>query len=312
MMMTTTAPVAQLPEASAPAPGRRRHRNGPLPYLLMAPAFIVLAVVSIYPLVAGIQASTTKYLYGRPRGSAGLSNYIDVLHDQVFWQAMLTTLLFVVLAVTLETILGLGLALLVYREVRGVKFFRMSLIAPMTIAPVVVGVIWRLMYSSETGWVDPVFTTLGFGAPRVLSHENTAFFGLVIVDVWEWTPLLFLICLAGLQSIPQEPMEAAAVDGASQLRILFDHTLPLLLPVLAVGVVLRLIDCIGTFDQIFVLTRGGPGTATQLISIYAYNTSFNFTDYGRGTAMLLILLAFVLLLVGVAITLMRGASKRVS
>src|SRR5262249_46267707 len=144
------------------------------------------------------------------------------------------------------------------------------------------------------------------------SHQASAFFGLVLVDVWEWTPLLFLICLAGLQSIPQEPLEAAAVDGAGPVRLFFNHTLPLLLPVLAVGVVLRLIDAVGTFDQIFVLTRGGPGTATQLISIYGYNTAFNFTDYGHGAAMLIALLAFAFLLVLVALSLMRRAAKRVA
>ena len=182
----------------------------------------------------------------------------------------------------------------------------------MTVAPVVVGVIWRLIFSSETGFVDPVFTALGLGAPRMLTHEATAFWGLVMVDVWEWTPLLFLICLAGLQGLPQEPLEAATVDGAGPIRVFFNHTLPLLIPVLAVGIILRLIDAIGTFDQIFVLTRGGPGTATQLISIYAYNTAFNFTDYGHGAAMLIALLVFVFLLVLVAVSLMRRAARKSS
>jgi multiple sugar transport system permease protein len=310
--MATELASMPAPPATPDSPRRTWDFDRLLPYLLMIPAGLALALVSIYPIFEAIKASFTKYLYGRPFGSAGFQNYIDVWHDPVFWQSMVTTVEFVALAVTAETILGLALALLVVNDFRGVKFIRLSILLPMTIAPVVVGVIWRLIYSSETGFVDPLFTALGLGAPRVLSHETSAFLGLVVVDIWEWTPLLFLICLAGLQSIPQEPLEAAAVDGAGPMRIFFQHTLPLLIPILAVGVILRLIDAIGTFDQIYVLTRGGPGTATQLISIYAYNTAFNFTDYGHGTAMLIALLVFVSLLILVAVALMRRAAARTS
>jgi multiple sugar transport system permease protein len=311
-MAVTTAPVRPSEPGRRPDRGRRAGLDRALPYLLLLPAAVALGLISIYPIYAGVHASLTTYLYGRPVAGAGLKNYTDTWHDPVFWQAMGTTLKFVVIAVIVETVLGLALAVLVAGQVRGARFIRMSILAPMTVAPVVVGVIWRLIYESETGFVNPLFTSLGLGAPNVLSHQGSAFFGLVLVDVWEWTPLLFLICLAGLQSIPQEPLEAAAVDGAGPVRLFFNHTLPLLLPVLAVGVVLRLIDAVGTFDQIFVLTRGGPGTATQLISIYAYNTAFNFTDYGHGAAMLIALLAFAFLLVLVALSMMRRAARRVA
>jgi multiple sugar transport system permease protein len=146
----------------------------------------------------------------------------------------------------------------------------------------------------------------------VLANPGSAFLGVVAVDVWEWTPLLFLIILAGLQSLPQEPLEAARVDGAGPIRVFFDHTLPLLRPVLMVAVVLRLIDAVGTFDQIFVLTKGGPGTATQLISTYSYNTAFLFTQYGRALAMVVALLFLVLLLTVAAIRFMRTAAMRTS
>ena len=125
------------------------------------------------------------------------------------------------------------------------------------------------------------------------------------MDVWEWTPLIFLILLAGLQSLPQEPLEAALVDGAGRVRLFLDHTLPLLRPVLLVAIVLRTIDAIGTFDQIYVLTQGGPGTSTRLISIYAYNTAFLFTQYGQAAAMLIALLAMVMLLMLVAVRMLR-------
>jgi multiple sugar transport system permease protein len=301
-LAVTTAPARASGSGRPPDRGRRNRLDRALPYLLLLPAAIVLGLVSLYPIWAGAHASLTTYLYGRPIAGAGLKNYTDTWHDPVFWQAMRTTLKFV----------GLALAMLVARDMRGARFIRLSILAPMTIAPVVVGVIWRLIYESQTGFVNPLFSSLGLGAPNVLDHQGSAFLGLVLVDVWEWTPLLFLVCLAGLQSMPQEPLEAAAVDGAKPVRLFFNHTLPLLLPVLAVGVVLRLIDAVGTFDQIFVLTGGGPGNATQLISIYAYNTAFNFTDYGHGAAMLIALLAFAFLLVIVAVTLMRRAARRVS
>ncbi len=275
------------------------------PYLLLLPAAIALALVSIYPLYMGIQASLTHYVYGRAVGSAGFTNYANVFADQTFWDAMALTARYVIVVLILETVLGLGLALLVNRELRFVQFFRVSIIAPMAVAPVAVGVIWRLMYASDTGAIDPLFVALGQFPPEMLAHPERAFWALVLVDTWEWTPLLFLLCLAGLQSLPQEPLEAARVDGAGPIRVFFEHTLPLLVPVLAVGIVLRLIDAIGTFDQIFVLTRGGPGTATQLISIYAYNTSFNFNQYGQGAAMLISLFVVVFALMMVVIRLMR-------
>jgi multiple sugar transport system permease protein len=274
------------------------------------PAAVAMGAVAVYPLVYSIKASFHHYRFGRDFGSTGWTNYHNVIHDTTFWTAIGTTAKYVGLAVAIETLLGLGLALLVSREMRFGGLVRVGLILPMTIAPVVVGVIWRLMYASDIGVVNPIFSSLGLGNPNVLAHEGSAFIGVVAVDVWEWTPLLFLIILAGLQSLPQEPIEAAKVDGAGSVRVFFDHTLPLLMPVLMVAVLLRLIDAIGTFDQIYVLTRGGPGASTQLISTYAYNTAFLFTQYGRAMAMVVALLVMTLLLTVVAIRYMRRAAAR--
>jgi multiple sugar transport system permease protein len=290
----------------------RRLRAAAVPYLLLLPAVLALAAVSLYPALDGIQASLHRFRYGLDKGFTGLDNYFVVYTDSVFWQAILTTAMFVVLVVAIETLLGLLLALLVARELRFAGPIRVMLILPMTIAPVVVGVIWRLIYASDIGIVDPLFQALGLDAPHVLARPLTAFLGLVVVDVWEWTPLLFLIILAGLQSLPQDPIEAARVDGASRLQIFFHHTLPLLRPVLLVAVVLRTIDAVGTFDQIFVLTKGGPGTATQLISIYAYNTAFLFNQYGRAMAMLVGVLAFLIVLMTTAVRLMRRSSEKLA
>jgi multiple sugar transport system permease protein len=300
--------VARPPRGSRLTERLARVRSSP--YLLLLPAGIALAAVAAYPLIYGIRSSFERYRFGRDLGAAGLNNYRSILHDHVFWTAVGTTARYVIFAVVIETLLGLGLALLVSRQLRFGGIIRVGLILPMTIAPVVVGVIWRLMYASDIGIVNPIFSWLGLHQPNVLASTTSAFIGVVAVDVWEWTPLLFLIILAGLQSLPQEPLEAARIDGAGPVRTFFDHTLPLLMPVLMVAVVLRTIDAIGTFDQIFVLTKGGPGTSTQLISTYAYNTAFQFTQYGRAMAMMVALLAFLLLLMVTAIGLMRRAAAR--
>ncbi len=292
-------------------PRRVRVSRGRLPggpYLLLLPALVALALVSLYPLYYGIRASFTHYLYGRSYGTNGLTNYRRDWSDPFVHQAMTTTAKYVLVTVTVETLLGLGLALLVSREIRFSSPIRVGLILPMTIAPVVVGVMWRLIYDSGVGVTDPLFQAFGFKAPEVLASNTSAFIGVCVVDIWEWTPLIFLILLAGLQSLPQEPLEAARVDGAGRLRLFFDHTLPLLAPVLLVAIVLRTIDSIGTFDQIYVLTQGGPGVSTQLISIYAYNTAFLFSQYGLAAAMLIALLLMVTLLMVVAVRLMKRAA----
>ena len=275
------------------------------PYVLLVPATIALAAVSIYPLVYGLIASLRHYRYGVDIDFAGLANYVNVLQDETFVTALETTAKYVVLCVVLETLLGLGLAMLVNRELRGASLWRIGIILPMTVAPVVVGVMWRLIYASDIGIADPVIGLFGIHDVHVLGTENSAFLGVVLLDVWEWTPLMFLILLAGLQSLPQEPLEAALIDGASPIRVFFDHVLPMLRPVLFVAIVLRAIDAIGTFDQIYVLTRGGPGVSTQLFSIYAYNTAFLFTQYGSAMAMVVLLLAAVLVLAAIAIRLVR-------
>lgn len=269
-----------------------------LPYLLLAPAVLVVLVVLVYPFVDGIQASTQFYRFGRPLRSVGLENYTDLWQDPQFRNALWVTVKFVTLAVALETVIGLGLALFCAQELRGVRFLRTALIVPMVITPVVVGIVFRLIYATDAGMLTTISEKLGGEPVQILSDPTKAFLGLVLLDVWEWTPLMFLILLAGIQSLPVEPFEAARVDGASSWRIFADHMLPMLRPVLAVAIVLRTIDAFGTFDQVFVLTRGGPGEATRLVSLYGYDTAFKFQQIGYAAAMFvtigLIILAFAI------------------
>ena len=276
-----------------------------LPYLLLAPAVLVALAVFVYPVLDGIRASLHFYRFGRALDYVGLENYRDVLADERFRDALWVTLKFVFLAVSIETVLGLALALLCARELRFIRLARTVLIVPMIVTPVVVGIVFRLIYASDVGLVTALSESFGGDQVQILSREGTAFIGLVALDVWEWTPLMFLILLAGIQSLPVEPFEAARVDGAGSWRVFVDHTLPMLAPVLAVAIVLRTIDAFTTFDQVFVLTRGGPGTATQLISIYGYNTAFKFQQTGFAAAMLFMVALVVLAFAALAVRLMR-------
>jgi multiple sugar transport system permease protein len=276
-----------------------------LPYLLLAPAVLLVLAVVVYPLISGVQTSTKFYRYGTAISDVGFGQYRQALNDPLFTGALWTTLKFVTAAVAIETVLGLGLALLCVRELPFIRAMRMVLIVPMVITPVVVGIVFRLIYASDVGLFTSVSGAAGGGPVGILDSESRAFWGLVFLDVWEWTPLIFLILLAGLQSLPQEPFEAARVDGAGAWRTFVDHTLPMLTPVLMVAIVLRTIDAFTTFDQVYVLTHGGPGTATQLISIYGYDTFFRFQQYGYAAAMLLMVALVVLACAFLAVRLMR-------
>jgi multiple sugar transport system permease protein len=293
---------------TAASPARTLRGSGldrALPYLMLGPTvFLVLAVV-VYPLIDGLRSSTGFYRFGRQVRSVGLDNYANAFGDQRFVDAIVVTFRFVVLAVTVETVLGLALALLCAREARFIRRIRTTLILPMIVTPVVVGIVFRLIYASDVGLFASLATSVGLDPPEILSNGTNAFLGLVLLDVWEWTPLLFLILLAGIQSLPVEPFEAARVDGATGWRTFVDHTLPLLRPTILVAVSLRAIDALTTFDQVYVLTRGGPGTSTQLISIYGYQTFFQFQQVGYAAAMMFMVALVVLVVAGFAVALMR-------
>jgi multiple sugar transport system permease protein len=238
------------------------------------------------------------YRYGKPIAFVGFDNYIQLWTDPQFLNSLWVTVRFVFFSVAIETVLGLALALFCLREFAGIRLLRTILIIPMVITPVVVAIVFRLIYASDAGMLTAFSEAMGGGQVQILGDPLKAFIGLVILDVWEWTPLMFLILLAGLQSLPQEPFEAARVDGAGPWRTFVDHTLPMLKPVLAIAIVLRTIDAFGTFDQVFVLTRGGPGEATRLLPILGYEMAFKFQQTGYAAALFVtvgfIVLAFAL------------------
>jgi len=280
-----------------------------LPYLLLAPSVLIVLGVLVYPLWDGLRASAMLYRYGSPVENIGLQNYVQLWSDEQFRNSLWVTLRFVTFSVAIETVLGLALALFCLREFRGIRLLRTVLIIPMVITPVVVAIVFRLIYASDAGMLTAVSEAMGGSQVQILGDPMKAFIGLVLLDVWEWTPLMFLILLAGLQSLPQEPFEAARVDGAGAWRTFVDLTLPMLRPVLAIAIVLRTIDAFGTFDQVFVLTRGGPGEATRLVSIYGYDTSFKFQQTGYAAALFVTIGLIVLALALAAVRLLRRVDQ---
>jgi multiple sugar transport system permease protein len=255
-----------------------------LSWALIAPTALFALAMTVLPLGYSLLTSLQEFRLGKPPLFVGLQNYRNLLQDSNFHSSLATTLTYTVAATGIEFVLGLTLALLLKEEFRFQGVIRSSLIIPMVIAPVVVGIIWRLLYNADIG-------LFSFGS--VLSSTTLALPALILVDIWEWTPFMFLILLAGLQSLPQEPFEAARVDGASPWNIFVHLTLPMLRPVIVVAILIRALDAFTVFDQVFVLTQGGPGTATEVATLMIYKTAFRFSQYGYGAAMAVAMLMLV-------------------
>ncbi|MEW6207924.1 MAG: sugar ABC transporter permease [Acidobacteriota bacterium] len=260
-------------------------REKSFPYLLIAPAVAVLLALSIYPLLYIIKISFQTGSGETVKWS--LANFTRLFSDSFFRDALLHTLIYAAAALTLEFLIGLSLALLVDRPLRGRNVFRAVLLIPMMLPPVVVGVVWRLMFNPNFGAINGTLKSLGANTEQLTwtASPALALFSVICVDVWQWTPFMFLILLAGLQSIPQEPYEAAMVDGASWRQTFFHVTLPLLKPAILIALLLRTMDLLRVFDQIFILTEGGPGFATETVSLYIYRAAFRFFDFGYAAAM---------------------------
>jgi len=261
---------------------------------LIAPTAIFAAALTVLPLAYSLLTSLREFPLGQSPVFVGLQNYRNLLHDANFRGSLGTTLIFTIVATGAEFILGLGLALLLKQEFRFQGVIRSSLMIPMVIAPIVVGIVWRLLYGADVGLFSYGTELLTGKSISVLSSTTLALPALILVDIWEWTPFMFLILLAGIQSLPQEPFEAARVDGAGPWQIFWHLTVPMLRPVIVVAVLIRALDAFTVFDQVFVLTQGGPGTATEVATLMIYKTAFRFSQFGYGASMAMALLALVM------------------
>jgi len=269
----------------------RGKREGLLPLLFIAPAIAVLLSLSIYPLIYSLTVSLQQETAAGVNW--GLGNFARLASDDFFRDAMVHTFIYAFAALTCEFLLGLGLALLLNQQIRGRGLFRASLLVPMMLPAVVVGVVWRLLLNTNFGAVNGTLKQFGINTESLTwtASPRLAMLSVIAVDVWQWTPFVFLVLLAGLQAIPQEPYEAALIDGSSRWQTFRHVTLPLLKPSILIVLLLRTMDLLRVFDQIFILTEGGPGFATETISLYIYRTAFRFFDFGYAAAMSFVLLA---------------------
>lgn len=256
-----------------------------LPYLLAAPSVAVLLALSVYPLAYAVKVSLQVGAGDAARW--GFGNFTRLFADELFRSALLHTFSYAALALTFEFLLGLGLALLLDGPLRGRGAFRALLLVPMMLPPVVVGVVWRLMLNPSFGAINGTLKGAGVETESLTwtASPSLAFASVVAVDVWQWTPFMFLVLLAGLQAIPQEPYEAAMIDGSGAWQTFAHITLPLLKPAILIALLLRTMDLLRVFDQIFILTEGGPAFATETVSLYIYRTAFRFFDFGYAAAM---------------------------
>jgi multiple sugar transport system permease protein len=224
----------------------------------------------------------------------GLSNYTTLLHDPRFIDAFWRTLYFTALAIVIETVLGVAIALLLNKDFRGKNLVKTIFLLPMVATPVAMGLVWLLIYEPTMGFANTFLRFLHLPQQLWLASPTQVIPSLVIIDVWEWTPMVSLIVLAGLSTLPTDPYEAAYVDGASKWQSLRHITLPLLKPTIAVAVMLRLIDVLKTFDIIYATTQGGPGNASETLNIYGYNLGFQYFNMGMASSLLVIFFAIVM------------------
>ncbi|NLL48395.1 MAG: sugar ABC transporter permease [Firmicutes bacterium] len=274
-----------------------------LRYLFVLPALIFVVVMMAFPILYTFRLSFTQWSMSatRPPKWVALGNYVSLLfNDPRFWGAVGRTFAFTIIAVAVETVLGVIIALVLNRETRGQNLIKTLFLLPMIATPVAVGMVWLLMFEPSIGVINYLLGLLGLPQGLWLASPNQALGSLILVDVWQWTPMITLIVLAGLASLSREPFEAAIVDGASVLQTVFHITLPLIKPTVVAAVILRTIDAFKTYDIIYTMTQGGPGFATETLNIYSFVLGFQYFQMGKASALLMVFFALVL---GLAIVL---------
>jgi multiple sugar transport system permease protein len=244
------------------------------PLILIAPAMAVIVIFALAPLfyAADVSFRFADLSRGRLGGYVGLDNFRTVFADGAFWDAAWITVKFTVAAVGLQMVLGTAIAFLIHGASHGRTLIRSIMILPLATSAAVTGLFWRYLYDTQFGVINWVIGMAGLPEPNWLGDYTIALWSVVIFDVWQWTPFVALIVLAGLQALPKDPFEAAELDGASTWRVLRTLTFPLLKPVLFLILVLRTIDCVRLYDTVAVLTQGGPGTSTETMTFYLYRT----------------------------------------
>jgi len=299
-------------DGRAPGPRRSGGRNGSgWPFVL--PALVALVLLNTFPLLYSVALSFSRVdtSTGLSFGKATLGNWDSLVHDPQFWGSVEFTVVFTAIALVVEYAFGLSLALLLREKIAGGGLFRVLFAIPMMLAPVAIGFMWRMLLDQSNGPVNAVLKGLHLGSPGWLSDRHLAVVSVVVMDVWEWTPLMFLLLLAGLQAMPSEVLDAARIDGANGLQTITRIILPILAPVSVMAIFLRMIDSFQIFGQIFLLTGGGPGTSTTSTTLFGFFQGFQSFDLGYGACIALALLVLVIVVSTVFLSVSRTLLKRV-
>ena len=270
-------------------------------FAFLAPAVAALALIGIFPTVFALVNSFRRYNLAKPRDPTpfiGLDNYLTVLYDPSFWGALGRTFLFLVTVVPIQIALGLVIALLLHKPgLSGFKLLaRLSLVIPLATAPAVVGLIGRLIFNRDFGVANAVLALVGGGPIEWLGDTTNAFIAVALMDIWQWTPFCALVLLAGLTMVPTEVEEAARLETKSRWQIVRYVQMPFLLPSVTVILILRTADILKMFDTVFTMTRGGPGAATELVSVYIQRVGFRVFDQGVASAQAIMLLILTIVL----------------
>jgi multiple sugar transport system permease protein len=270
-------------------------------FAFLAPAVAALALIGIFPTVFALVNSFRRYNLAKPRDPTpfiGFDNYLTVLYDPSFWGALGRTFMFLVTVVPIQIALGLVIALLLHKPgLSGFKLLaRLSLVIPLATAPAVVGLIGRLIFNRDFGVANAVLAMVGSGPIEWLGDTTNAFIAVALMDIWQWTPFCALVLLAGLTMVPTEIEEAARLETKSRWQIVRYVQMPFLLPSVTVILILRTADILKMFDTVFTMTRGGPGAATELVSVYIQRVGFRVFDQGVASAQAILLLILTIVL----------------
>lgn len=263
---------------------------------MLAPVIVLLIGLTVFPFIYTVANSFTDYYYlaAESKQFVGLSNYMKILNDDLFQRAVWNTVKFMLLAVSIETALGLGIALLVESMKRGLRLLRVTLLLPSLLPPVTVALVWQMMLSNHNGIINHLLSIFGMGPFNFLMDIRLAFNAILLIDIWQWTPFAFLLLYAALQAIPRSQYEAARVDGAGGWKVFAHITLPHLWPGLLLVVLLRTIDTFRLFDKVNILTGGGPANSTTTVTQYIYRHGVYNLQFGYSAAASIIMVLLVL------------------
>ncbi|AYM82021.1 MULTISPECIES: carbohydrate ABC transporter permease [Agrobacterium tumefaciens complex] len=283
--------------------GSRPARLAPNYWPFVIPALVVISAVIVFPWVFTLWMSAHRWTLGQEQSFIGFENYIRLASDGRFWESLWHTLIYTVLSVVAPLFLGTLAALVFDAQFPLRGFLRGVFVMPMMATPVAIALVWTMMFHPQLGVLNYLLSFIHIGPLEWIYNQSTVIPSLVLVETWQWTPLVMLIVLGGLAAVPREPYESAEIDGANAWQKFRYLTMPMIAPFLMIAVIIRSIDAVKSFDIIYAMTQGGPGTASETINIYLYNTAFSYYDIGYGSAMavvffiIIVALSFVLLMV---------------